>query len=1109
MSPSPSPTPTPLRSANPWILALVALFTVPGGLEADPTELLRQPSLVGTEIAFAHGGDLWVVDAEGGEARRLTSTPAVEGEPHLSPDGTQVAFASNRSGDWAVYVMPVAGGDATRLTWYPAPAHPRGWTPDGSRIVYASTRGTAPTSYDRLWTVAPEGGPSDLLPAPMGHRGWYSPNGERMVVEPISRWDVEWRGYRGGQNSSLVLLDLESLDEVLLPNPDRSTDIHPVWLGEKVYFLSDRDWVSNIWSYDVASGTLEQVTRFLDTDVKSLNGHGARLVFEQGGAIHLLDTATGASRQLEITVRGDFPWATPGWVDASSSIQAAGLSPTGQRAVMQARGEIFTVPAEHGDVRNLTRSSDAADRSPVWSPDGSEVAWFSDDGSGYRLLIAAQDGLSEPRSYSIGESKLAWAPSWSPDGARIAWVDDRLRIQVIHLETGEVTTVDADGILSSRTAPGPVWSPDSRWLAYAKSFPNHFRRIVVWSVETGEAQPITDAMAHAVSPSWDRDGRHLWFLASTDLGRAAGWANTSAMGASPTFAAYLVVLRGDGSTPFTLRSDEEPIGDPETDPAPDDQGGVGDDASPAEGGTPPEDVVVPDVRIDFADIQRRIVALPMPVRSYSTAEAGPAGSVFLGEQVPNQEGMTLHKFTLDARESTPFAQGVNQLAVSGDGSRILLRSGSQWRIVDTAHPPDADGGRLDVELQARIHPRVEWRQIFQEAWRYQRDYLYDPNTHGADWDAVWARYEPLVDHVQHRTDLTYILDQVNGELSVGHSFVGGGDLPSVDPPRSAALGADLEPHEGRWRISRIYTHESWNPNLTAPLDRPGARIEEGHYLLAVNGRELMASDDPYRLLEGTRDRQTALLVNGEPRMDGAWTETVTPTGSENALRQRAWVEDNRRRVDELSDGRLAYVWVPNTGGPGVVSFDRYYFSQQDRQGAVIDERFNGGGLLDDYMVDFMNREQRAAITNEAAGGRPMQLPAGVLGPKVLLINEMAGSGGDYFPWIFRKLEIGPLIGTRTWGGLVASCAPVPMVDGGFVTAPCNGVFEPGVGWVAENEGVPPDMEVRIDARSWSEGRDVQLERGVAETLRLLDEAGLTEVEIPPYPRPARRPGDPG
>ncbi len=769
---------------------------------------------------------------------------------------------------------------------------------------------------------------------------------------------------------------------------------------------------------------------------------------------------------------------------------------------MEARGEIFTVPVEHGDARNLTRSSGAADRAPVWSPDGDRVAWFSDDGEGYELLVANQDGLSEPRRLSIGDSKMAWDVTWSPDGAHIAFVDDDVRVQVVELESGTIRTADVGGTNLERGSMGLTWSPDSQWLAYAKSFPNNFRRIVAWSLATGEPLTLTDPLADATSPAWDRGGRFLYFLASTNLALGSGWANTSSIASDPTYAAYIMILRGDDATPFPLRSDEEEGKEedtPEEAAEESDPGGEGDEEE--ERGE--ED----RVRIDMDGIHQRIVALPMPVRRYASAVAGPEGTVFIGERVENQPGLTLHKFSVEDREAEVFSRGVSQLSVSADGEKVLLRSGDGWSVVGTGGPPEPGSGGLDVDLRMRLDRTEEWRQIFDEAWHYEKDFFYDPGMHGADWDAVRRRYRPLVEFVRHRADLNYILDQVNGELSVGHSFVGGGDYPDVETPQVGLLGADLVATDGRWRIRRIFTLESWNPGLSAPLAQPGIRAEEGHYLVGVNGEELTANQDPFSLLDGTAGQQTVIHLNDRPIMEGSWTETVEPIRSEGQLRQRAWVEDNRRRVDELSGGRLAYVWVPNTGGGGFVSFNRYFFAQQDKEGAVIDERFNGGGNLDDYMVDYMTRTLRAAITNEAQDGKPLTLPQGVLGPKVLLINELAGSGGDYFPWAFRQQQVGPLIGARTWGGLVRSSVHYALVDGGFLTAPDNAVFDPvNNRYVAENEGVPPDIEVLLDARALAEGRDPQLERGVQEALRLLEAQESLEVTRPPYPRPSRRPG---
>jgi tricorn protease len=1079
-----------------WLFILLPLtaFT-PRGADGQGTRLLRQPDLSAEHVVFAYGGDLWIADRTGGEAKRLTSTPAVERDPHFSPDGRTIAFTSNRSGTNAVYIVPIEGGTPTRLTWYPAASYARGWTTDGSRVLYASTRETAPTGFERFWTVSRTGGPSEFLPIPWAHDGSYAADGQRMVVERVARWDEEWRNYRGGQNAALTIIDLDDLSEFYLPN-ERTTDVQPVWMDGMVYFLSDRDWAMNVWRYDPNSQSLSQVTHFTDADVKWLAGHEGTLILEHDGWIHTLDPASGQTSRLDITVRGDFPWAETRWEDVSRRATSASLSPTGKRALFEARGEIFTVPVEKGDARNLTRSSGAADRAPVWSPDGDQIAWFSDSGDGYALMIADQDGLTPPRQIPIGESKMAWEPAWAPDGNHIAFVDDDVRVRVLEIESGRIRTVDIAGTNLERGAMGLTWSPDSKWLAYAKTFPNSLRRIVTWSVDDGTARPVTDVMADAVRPAWDRDGRHLYFLASTNLALASGWANTSNMRADPTYAAYVSVLRSDDPSPFPPESDEETGASDEEETEP--RRGGGDQADSTEA-----DV---EVRIDFDGIERRIVALPMPVRNYGVTVAGLKGSVFIGERVPNRPGMTLHKFSLEEREATEFATGASQVAVSHDGKKLLFRSGNQWRVVDTDRPPNGGDGQLTVALRMQLDRTAEWQQMFDEAWRYERDYFYDPGMHGNDWNAVRERYRPLVPFVRHRADLNYVLDQVNGELSVGHSFVFGGDIPAVDTSRVGLLGADLVAERGRWRIERIYTFESWNPNLSAPLDRPGLRVEEGHYLVGVEGVELTATEDPYRLLDGTADRQTVLHINDEPSMDGSWTVTVEPIRSENALRQRAWVEDNRRRVDELSDGRLAYVWVPNTGGQGVVSFDRYFFAQQDKLGAVIDERFNGGGLLDDYMVDLMTRDLRAAITNEVPNGDPLQLPAGVLGPKVLLINELAGSGGDFFPWVFRHQQAGPLIGKRTWGGLVKSSVHYALVDGGGLTAPDNAVFDPATNrWIAENEGVPPDIEVELDARTVSQGRDPQLERAVQEALRLLEQHQAREITPPAFPRPAKRP----
>lgn len=1060
---------------------------------AQETRLLRQPSLSTEQVTFTYGSDIWVADLDGNNVKRITSTPAIESNPHFSPDGNWIAFSSNRSGNTAVYVVSKEGGMPQRLTWEPASAQVRGWSPDGSKVLYASARGTAPRGYARLWTVPATGGPSTLLSAQWGYDGSFSPNGRLVALDRMDRWDVEWRAYRGGQNTPLIILDTRNQNETLLPFDERTTDIQPTWLGDKVYFLSDRDWNMNVWSYDPKTKALEQITSLKDTDVKWLGKGGDQLVIEHDGYLHLLNPATKSLTKLSIHIIADFPWAEEQWENVSNRASSVSLSSTGKRVLMEARGEVFTVPTEFGDARNITQSSGTADRRPIWSPKGDEIAWFSDEGGDkYRLYITKQDGISDKRSYDIGESKLGWEPTWSPDGKHIAFVDDDVRIRVLNLEDESIVTADVGGNNLERGRTGITWSPDSKLLAYSKSATNNFRRIMVWNSETGEVTQMTNDLADATAPTWDADMKHFYFLASTDVALGSSWANTSSMMADPSYAAYVVVLQEGVDSPFIPRSDEEES-ENENEEKEEDKKEEKDEQTEQ------------GISIDFDNIDRRTIALPLPTANYVTTARGPAGSFFLAERKPGQFALTLHKFTLKDREAKEFMSGVRQFSISPDGKKIIMQAGPGWTVANTAGPSGKGGKAVRVDLKMKLNRLEEWAQMFKEAWRYEQDYFYDPGMHGRDWNKVYDRYAPLVPHVRHRADLNYVFDMMNGELSVGHSFVGGGDYPSVERSQMGLLGADLQLNKGRWQIERIYTTESWNPGLTSPLDRPNIKVEEGYYLVGINGQELSAGQSPFELLDGTAGVQTLIHVNDEPKFEGSWRETVEPIRSEAALRQRAWVEDNRRRVEELSNGRLGYVWVPNTGGPGYVSFNRYFFAQQNKEGAVIDERFNGGGLLDDYMVDLMTRSLRAGLTNEVPNGQAFSLPGGILGPKVLLINELAGSGGDFFPWAFRQQNAGQLIGMRTWGGLVKSSTHYAMIDGGSLTAPDNAVFDPiNNVYVAENEGVAPDIEVRQDAKALAEGRDPQLERAVQELMKLINANPKPVVTPPPFNTPAKK-----
>jgi tricorn protease len=1068
------------------------------------TRLLREPSISDRHIAFSYANNIWITGRDGGDARRLTSFQGQETNPQISPDGRWVAFSAQYGGNTDVYVVPVEGGEPRRLTWHPGSDVVQGWYPDGSRIVFASARTSAPIGVTRFWSVALEGDFPRPLSMPRAFQGEHSPDGRYFAYRMASSWDEEWRNYRGGQNRPIWILDLESY-ELETPPWDGSEDIDPVWIGETVYFLSDRDWVTNVWSYNTRTNQLAQVTNFRDFDVKTLDAGAGMLVFDQAGYLHTHDPATNRTRRLDITVRGDFPWLMPHWDEVAPRILNAAISPAGRRAVFEARGEIFTVPAEHGDWRNLTNTPGIAERNPQWSPDGRLIAWFSDASGEYRLMLAPQDGVGAVREIVLPEPSFIFTPQWSPDSRKLLYTDAHLQLWVVDIETGRVTKIDNDNYMVPERSMNPVWSPDSRYIAYTKRLDNLLRTIFIYSVEDDRIHQVTDGMADATWPAWDRSGRYLYFLASTNFGLNTGWLDMTSYDRPVTRSVYALVLRKGEPSPLLPRSDEE--------------GGTARGGEPAAAQRPAgadtaraDTAARPAVRvqIDFDGMMNRIVPLGVTPRDYTQLRAGPAGTIFFLEPVPATgpaagppPGSQLHRFVMNDREARPFLAGVQSYTVSADGQKLLVRTGpTNWRIVNaTGAPPTGTAGTLNVAaLRMRVDPRAEFRQMFDEGWRHQRDFLYVDNLHGADYVRTRAKYLPLLEHVAHRADFTWLLDMLGGEVAVGHSYVGGGDLPDVPNVPVGMLGADLEVANGRYRITKIYTGESWNPHLRAPLAVPGIDVNVGDYIIAVNGMPLTAAQNIYQVFENTVDRQTLLTVNSRPTADGARTVTVVPVASEAGLRQVDWVESNRRRVDELSGGRLAYVWLPNTGAGGFAAFNRHYFAQQDRQGAIIDERFNGGGSAADYIIEVLARQFDGYFNNPVGDRRPFTSPgAGIWGPKVMIINEMAGSGGDLLPYMFRNRNLGPLVGTRTWGGLVGIWDTPPLLDGGFMLAPRGGFFDRNGQWAVENEGVAPDIEVEMTPKYVIAGRDPQLERAVEEALRLLEANPPVRLEREPPP----------
>jgi len=860
------------------------------------------------------------------------------------------------------------------------------------------------------------------------------------------------------------------------------------------------------------------------------------VVFEQTGYVHELDPKSGKEKIVNITATGDFPWMMPNWEDVSNRLTNMAVSPTGKRVVVEARGEIFTIPADKGDVRNLTHSSASAERDPAWSPDGKFVSYFSDKSGEYKLVIEAQDGLTPPREIALAKPTHYYTPSWSPDSKKLLFTDTNLKVWVLDLATEQAKIVGEDPWMVPARTLNPVWSPDSKWVAYSSRLRSLYHAIFISNVETGEKKQVTDGLADAVWPAWDASGKYLWFLASTDFGLRSQWLDMTSYDHETNFGLYFAVLRKSDPSPLLPESDEDRgvgTGTRRLQPGacPGDAAAAGEGGGGGEGGQRGQRGPV-TVQIDFDGLSQRIVSVPgVPERQYADLQAGVDGQVFYLEAArgggPGAGGNELWRYRLCDRRATSFVNNVAAYEISADHRKLVYRTaaggggqfGGPGAGGGTPPPPqlflvDADrtapqpgAGRLNFALRMYLEPKEEFKQIFNEGWRNQRDYLYVPNMQGADWPKMKQMYGQLLPFVMHRADLNYLMDMMGAEIAIGHSYVRGGDMPTVPQPVAGLLGADFVIENGRYKVTRIYDNESWNPDLRSPLATPGANVNPGDYILAINGVELNAPDNIYRLLDGTANRQTTLTVNTTPSMQGARTVTVLPVASEQALRTRAWVESNRRLVEKLSDGQLAYVYLPNTGQPGYTSFNRYYFSQQDKKGVVVDERFNGGGSAADYIIDILQRDFDGYFNNVAGERYPFTSPsAGIWGPKVMIVNEMAGSGGDLMPYMFKRRKIGPLIGKRTWGGLVHTADTPPFIDGGSMIAPRGGFFTRDGKWAVENEGVAPDIDIENWPKEVIAGRDPQLERAVQEAMRMLKERPVERLpREPPPPTWGKRP----
>jgi tricorn protease len=1117
-----------MRRSILLVICLIALSQTGGA--ADKPLLAQQPALSATDIVFVFAGDLWTVPRAGGAARRLTTGVGVESGPSFSPDGQWIAFTGQYDGNTDVFVVAAEGGVPKRLTWHPAPDVALGWSVDGKRVLFTSSR----NDYSRireLFFASLDGGLEEKLPLPMGHEASLSPDGQRIAYVPLPRAFSVWKRYRGGQTTPIWIATLSNSRVEKVPR-ENANDFSPMWVDDRIYFLSDRSGTVSLFSYDTKARKVTQAVPNSAMDFKSASAGPGGIVIEQFGQIQLYDTKSGTLAPVKITLSGDIAELRPKYVNVSRRLTNAHLSPTGARALFEARGEILTVPAEKGDTRNLTETTAVMERDPAWSPDGKSIAYFSDESGEYELHVRDSMGIEPAKKIRLENKPTFYMmPRWSPDSRKIAYLDAHLNTWYVDVEQKTPVRVDKERFWGGIGDRMPVWSPDSKWLGYSKRLENYLGAIFLYSLADAKSTQLTDGLSDAKMPVFDKDGKYLYFTASTDSGPSLE-ADIASGARNVSRSIYLVVLSKTEPSPFAPESDEERGA---AAPRPEDRR----PDEPVPGGAPdaprPEtrkpETRPADVRIDFDRISQRILSMPLPARRYVQLQVGRPGTLFAIE-APTQvgppqpgatpPGNTVHRYDLRQRRADVVTAGVRFFEVSANGEKTLTARADRWSIQTLRPMPPASGGAGDgapagpppgaapaaaagaagvlatESIEVRSDPKAEWKQMYYDAWRIQREFFYDPNLHGLDLAAAIKTYEPYLESVMSRRDLSYVMSDMMGEITVGHLGVAGGDLPETRIIQTGLLGCDYRIENGRYRFARIYDGENWNPGLRAPLTQPGVNVQEGEYLLAVNGRDLRATDNVHSFFEATAGKNVRLRVGSTPDGVGARDVIVVPVASEARLRNLAWIEDNRRKVDKMTNGRVAYVYMPDTAFGGLTSFTRYFYAQVGKEAAIIDERFNGGGALATDIIEQLNRKMLSLVASRD-GENEVQPQGAIFGPKVMIINELAGSGGDAMPNYFRRAGVGKLIGKRTWGGLVGRAGAPQLMDGGIVTAPSSAVWSPGGEWDAENVGIPPDIEVEHDPELVRKGADPQLEKAIEVVMAELAKNPVAKPKRPAYP----------
>jgi tricorn protease len=1090
------------------ILSLMLLLPETSQAQVD-ARMLRYPDVSATHITFVYGGDIWVAPKTGGLASRLSSPKGQESFPRFSPDGSTIAFSGNYQGNTDVYTIPAMGGAPRRLTWHSMGDRVLDWTPDGNKVLFASGRESGRQRYSQFYQVDSEGGMAEKLPVPYGEFGSMSPDGKQFAYTDRSRVFRTWKRYRGGTAPDVYLFDMQSYQTTNITN-NAANDELPMWHGNKIYYLSDQGSEKrfNLWVYDTENRQSRQLTRFEQADIHFPSIGPSDIVFEADGKLYLFDLATENYKKVEIDVVTDQMALLPKAEKVSNLIFSASIAPDGKRVVMEARGELFSLPAEHGYVKNLTNSSGIAERHPEWSPNGRYIAYWSDRSGEYELTIMDLKEKNQEKTLTQLGPGFRYTLYWSPDSEKLAFIDQAMDIYFYDMEADKATKVDKGLYMFEGGLRGfrVNWSADSRYMTYSRGLESGNNAIFIYDTEDMKRQQITSGYYDDTSPTFDPDGKYLYYLTNRHFSPLYSDYENSFVYPNATQVAALS-LQESTPSPLAPRNDEVEIEDEEKEESKEeDKKDKGkkkgkQDKQEEEGEEDKEDQEKEEdsVKIDWEDMESRVVLLPMKPGNYYNLQAVKGKVLF--HRAPNSGSESRDKpvmyFDLEQREEKTIIGEADGFSIAAKGKKMLLIDNGSYAVVNIAEGQKMKDKLPTGDMEMMVNPKEEWKQIFSDAWRFERDFFYDPNMHGVDWEAMRTRYGDLIEDAVTRWDVNYVIGELIGELNASHTYRYGGDTENASRRDVGYLGVNWKVDNGHYQIGQIVRGAPWDAEARSPLDLPGVDVKEGDYILAVNGMPLTIEKEPYAGFEGLAGKTVALTVSRTLDPDSARTVVVETMGSETRLRHLAWIEVNRKRVEEASNGRIGYVYVRSTGIDGQNELVRQFYPQYTKEGLIVDERFNSGGQIPDRFIELLNREPLAYWA--VRDGKNWQWPpVGHFGPKAMLINGWSGSGGDAFPDYFRKAELGPLIGSRTWGGLIGISGAPSLIDGGGVTVPTFRMYDPDGDWFKEGHGVDPDIEVWEDPGQLAKGIDPQLERAIQEIMKKLDDKPGNEVPQPDY-----------